>query len=391
MVASSKRIRAIAKPRLVVCRHRSAFTLVELLVVIAIIGILVALLLPAVQAAREAARRTQCLNHLKQLGLGFMNHESAFGALPSGGWGWRWVGDPDAGPLERQPGGWGYGILPYIEQQTAAAVGRGLPAASQEKRDLLAQLNATPVPVFYCPSRRGPITTYGGNEDIRNMSRPPGDFFSKTDYAANGGCYFPADVGIAVPRGGLEEGPQLECLDTYPACSEWRDYGDRSKIKQLNGAVVPRFPVELRRITDGTSNTLLLAEKYVSPVFYVSESQIPSCSDNNPAYNGYDWDNVRWVRDYMDSGASSPDKVRPFDPEFDSEQIDSAMPPNSASACSRRFGSAHASVFQAVLCDGSTTSFTYDTDMQVLSSYAARDDGGEPCQLPPPPGGGGVL
>src|SRR3954454_5827014 len=66
-------------------RKRGAFTLVELLVVIAIIGILVALLLPAVQAAREAARRAQCLNHLKKIGVGFLNHESAKKILPGAG------------------------------------------------------------------------------------------------------------------------------------------------------------------------------------------------------------------------------------------------------------------------------------------------------------------
>ena len=101
------------------------FTLVELLVVIAIIGILVALLLPAVQAAREAARKAQCMNNLKQMALGAQQHESAQGFFPTGGWGCSWTGDPDRGFTKKQPGGWIYNILPYIGEQVAARPGEG--------------------------------------------------------------------------------------------------------------------------------------------------------------------------------------------------------------------------------------------------------------------------
>ena len=103
-----------------------AFTLVELLVVIAIIAMLVALLLPAVQSAREAGRRAQCMNNLRNMALACLNHHETHNFLPSGGWGRHWVCDPDRGFGERQPGGWAYHVLPFLESGDLHNLGAGV-------------------------------------------------------------------------------------------------------------------------------------------------------------------------------------------------------------------------------------------------------------------------
>ena len=104
----------------------SGFTIVELLVVITIMGILIALLLPAVLTAREAARPVQCKNNVRQVGLAAVHHLDSHRFYPSGGWRWNWVGDPDRGFGSRQPGGWLYSMLPFIEQKDVWRMGAGI-------------------------------------------------------------------------------------------------------------------------------------------------------------------------------------------------------------------------------------------------------------------------
>lgn len=161
---------------------RKAFTLVEALVVIAIIGILIGLLLPAVEMARESSRRAACANNLRQLGVAVKLHIDAQGTFPTGGWGAEWAGDPDAGFGPKQPGGWIYNVLPYLEQNDLRETAKGQTAGV--KRTALAKMLETPVAVFNCPSRRLPrIYPYTGAPALKNVDPPA--TVSKSDYVIN--------------------------------------------------------------------------------------------------------------------------------------------------------------------------------------------------------------
>jgi prepilin-type N-terminal cleavage/methylation domain-containing protein/prepilin-type processing-associated H-X9-DG protein len=158
-----------------------AFTLVELLVVIAIIATLVGLLLPAVQSAREAARRTQCSNQLKQVGLGVVQSHDVRRMYPMG-----------RDTRDQFGTSWAFRILPMMEQQTIFS------SLSREKNvpmwdDRNASAMRTPVSTFFCPSRRSP----GADRNFDNNDQPPvrTGIAAGGDYAANAGTYFNYYVG----------------------------------------------------------------------------------------------------------------------------------------------------------------------------------------------------
>ena len=340
----------------------TAFTLVELLVVIAIIGILVALLLPAIQAAREAGRRSQCQNNLKQIGLAFTNFESSHKSLPSGGWGYLWTGDPDMGVGEKQPGGWAYTLLPFLEDSSVYQIGAGLSGA--QKMAALVQQQTTPVASFYCPTRRPVGLTYGPQKPI-NSDPAPGFFVAKSDYAANGGSLCPQE---GVPTFWYQ-GPPLSCRETYPNC-DWSPNANIKYTKEsltsgpnaMDGVVIPRFPVKLGQITDGASKTVLSGEKYMQYTLYGDSSSTSSNeSDNNAYFQGYDWDVVRWMNTCSKA----------------TEANYSPLPDSTLSSSNTgRFGSAHTSVFNVVLCDGSVQSLAYDIDPETFEFYCRRNDEG---------------
>jgi prepilin-type N-terminal cleavage/methylation domain-containing protein/prepilin-type processing-associated H-X9-DG protein len=216
-------------------RPRQAFTAVELIVVIAIIGVLIALLLPAVLKAREAANRAVCRNHLKQIGTAFHTHHDAYKFFPTGGWEW-WTppnympsGQPYVGT--DQYAGWGFQILPFLEGDNAYQAGA------------LAAIT-TPNSVFFCPTRRAPMVLPHPDE------------------------YTPS----------LNDGTIYAALCDYAASN-----------LEGTGVVRQYYPNRFADIVDGTSNTLLVGEKRLD----LQRIGIGAPDDNEGYTCGWDHDVIR--------------------------------------------------------------------------------------------------
>jgi len=337
------------------------FTLVELLIVISIIGVLIALLMPAVNSARESGRMAQCSNNLHQMASGCLALESAQKHLPAGGWGWQWAGDPNRGYGAAQPGGWHYNILPYIDLADLHDMGKGLP---DNARRAQGQLQArAPVPVFICPTRRKlqayPRAQSGSFVNITD----PSPLMARSDYAANAGSNY-----VSVPAS-----PNTG----YNPKFDWStiEGSVNSTTNPSTGVVLVANPVTSAMIKDGMSNTYLIGERYLNPDCYYTGG----CCDNDQGWDeGYDWDTNRGTGSgYVNVKAPSlPPQVAgtPIPPAQDR--------PGYATngSCSWNFGSAHESGFNMAFCDGTVRKMSYSINPTIHMQLGHRSDG-QPTDL----------
>lgn len=219
--------------------RRSGFTLVELLVVIAIIGVLVALLLPAVQSARESARRSQCSNNLKQIGLGVHNFHDTYRYLPYTRLDTRET--------------WAVLILPYIEQQTLFD-GWNM---TREYYQQAPEVRETTLKVYVCPTRRRPPQKSTAGDVHQNGMLPhiPGgvsDYAASTGTPAGGGDYFDGQVVSGT----------LYDPTTTPTSAN-----GPFRYKSNN-------PMRFTNIVDGLTNTLFIGEKHIGVKVLNNEGSI---------------------------------------------------------------------------------------------------------------------
>jgi prepilin-type processing-associated H-X9-DG protein len=358
---------------------------------------LVSLLLPAVQAAREAARRAQCTNNLKQIGLGCLNCESAVTHMPAGGWTFLFVGHPDFGTGRGQPGGPCFNILPYVEAAPLYNVQAHITSGSTSPTESQAALSmvTTPLAAFICPSRRAvqafTLTDTGGTSGShfgnwicdgthghwmsRNASgaTSAGIAVGRTDYCGNGG---PAYAWIGELLNDATYSTTAQSLagtnpDTAKAAIDAGTYD--ALIKKLTGwnyGIFGNFSViTMGQISDGTANTYLFGEKYINPDNYLNGMDT---GDECCLYVGSDEDVIRWTGDFENwNGKAVISENSAWSPIRDTPGYGGA----GGGQTSCVFGSPHVGGFNMVFCDGSVHTISFGIAKDVNCNLSCRNDG----------------
>jgi prepilin-type N-terminal cleavage/methylation domain-containing protein len=387
-------------------RLRLGFTLIELLVVIAIIGVLIALLLPAVQKVREAANRTSCANNLKQIGLAVHNFHDTYGVFPTTG-GWWATGpayDSSGTPLgyKYQTAGWMFQILPFIEQDnlyklpdfypwtaqtpqqavnvtffgkpmTANGTGwvlSGPQGAYFTENGITDQLNvagaarSVPIKVYYCPSRR------------------PADLYNKrnslNDYTSVAPATVPMHRNSTGQYAENMQGLVYGWANTYQDPPVYHNDGDYG----LHHGIIPignRWGGELTRHTfasvkDGTSNTMMIGEKWCASNYYGAQG-----GDDTGPLSGTDEDVDRTTAICTDPAQISV-QGDPQGPILSNPARDAPVDRSNGWStvgwsAQFGFGSAHPAGINAVFGDGSVHNIKYGIDPDVFNALGNMDDG----------------
>lgn len=333
-------------------RRLRGFTLVELLVVIAIIGILVALLLPAVQAAREAARRSSCQNNLKQIGLALQMHHDTYKMFP-------------VGAFNREGSMWSFYIMPFIEEgvtQDIMAIGDwGHPnnfqwaspsqfydintMAGTDYRNIIAV--STYFPVFRCPSMPGPLHQHDTS-------------------------HYPWYVMQRAPCSYLGSASGLLINQNIRGAVDGLPLGDADGV--MYGRLPGQDGIKISQITDGTSNTLLVGEavhdhQRVEEQVLRPENRLGSRKDH--WYFGSDDIDTDDGYDLSEALGSTAVPINYQNNFLDTDPCSTPSHPD----CQRvqlAFGSEHKGGVQGVLCDGSVNFWNEDIDLVVWSDLGTR-------------------